>query len=332
MKIKKEYILLAVIIIALSVYLYMRNTDKTHYTLPVLPEVNGKDISKIEIIQSEKAIILSNTDGEWKIEPNQYIADSKKVKEMVDILENLTLSTLVSESKSYNRYDLHEDKKISIKAWSGEIVSREFDIGKTASSNNHTFVKLSDDPRVFHARENFRKKFDQIVENLRDKSVLTFEKNEIQEIHLTKGETSLVLSLKQSPIEITPVKEETSEGKTPEKTEPIWLTADGKKGDKTKINSLLSTLSSLTCEKYIEDKKKEDLLNPICTLLVKGPQEYSISIFEKPDKETNNHPAVSSENDYPFWLSDWRAKKILINPDEILEKPKDIEPAEKTRK
>ena len=49
MKIKKEYIILAAIILALALYLYFHEEQRTLYQLPVLPEVSAKDISKIEI-------------------------------------------------------------------------------------------------------------------------------------------------------------------------------------------------------------------------------------------------------------------------------------------
>ena len=39
MKVKKEYIILAVVIIALSVYLVMRTSDRTQYELPDIPPV-----------------------------------------------------------------------------------------------------------------------------------------------------------------------------------------------------------------------------------------------------------------------------------------------------
>ena len=46
MKIKKEYIILAIIIIALSVYLVMRRSDRTLYELPEIPQVSQKEITR----------------------------------------------------------------------------------------------------------------------------------------------------------------------------------------------------------------------------------------------------------------------------------------------
>ena len=104
------------------------------------------------------------------------------------------------------------------------------------------------------------------------------------------------------------------------KTETLWQNATGKKGNESKIDSLLSTLSYLSCEKYINDSSKEDFTNPIYTIQLFGSQKYILSIFAKTDQEAKNYPAVSSENGYPFVLPGWQADKIMKNPDELLEK------------
>ena len=59
MKIKKEYIILVIIIIALSLYLILRNPNRTFYELPEIPSVSGKNISKIEIAKTKSAIVLN---------------------------------------------------------------------------------------------------------------------------------------------------------------------------------------------------------------------------------------------------------------------------------
>jgi hypothetical protein len=49
MKVKKEYLILILIIAALSIYLLIRNSDRTLYQLPELDGLKQSDISKIEI-------------------------------------------------------------------------------------------------------------------------------------------------------------------------------------------------------------------------------------------------------------------------------------------
>ncbi len=321
MKIKKEYIILVIIIIALSLYLILRNPNRTFYELPEIPSVSGKNISKIEIANTNSTITLNKIDDKWYISPEKYLADTAKVKNMLETIENLNLTVLVSESKNFERYDLNNEKKINIKAWSDDTLSREFEVGKVATSYRHTFIKIAGDDRVYHAKDNFRGKFDKTVDDLRDKSVLSFDQIEIQEIRITKDGESMVLSRKQVPVEIKTDQKSDTQSSSPPKEETVWNSADGKEIDSSITRRIIAALSNLQCEKYIGDRKKSDFLDPIYTLELKGVKEYTLSIFTQNEKDDQNYPARSSENDYPFLLSKHRAENIIKLMDEILKKP-----------
>ena len=321
MKIKKEFIILVAIIIALSLYLILRNPDRTNYRLPKVPAVAAKDISRIEISREGASIILKKELDIWHITPQRYLADAEKAEDMLDAISKLTLTALVSESKDYGRYDLTPDKKITVKAWTGDTLKRAFEVGKAATSFRHTFVKVDGDHRVYHAQDNFRDKFDQTLGDLRDKAVLSFNKEEIREIGLTKGEESIVLSRGELPAATDADQDPEVRSQAPPKTETVWKSADGKKAVESEVSGLLATLSGLRCDTYIDDRKKEDITDPISTIQLKGAKEYTISIYDKTDKDEKKYPAISSENDYPFLLSDWQAEKIMTAPDKIIKKP-----------
>ncbi len=321
MKAKKELLLLILVIIAVSLYLVFRTTDKTHYQLPDIDEIAEKEITKIEIAKAGSSIVLDKKDNKWLIAPKGYPAEAGKVKNMLDVISELTLTALVSEAENDHLYDLTDDKKITIKAWAEESLKREFEMGRTAPSWHHTFVKFADNTRVYHAEGNFKDKFDLTVEKLRDKIVLSFDQNEIGEIEITKGNQTIALVKKESPME--PSDEEADKEKAPQaplKKETSWENPDGDKADEYTIKSMLSALSNLSCEKYIEDKGKDSFVEPVYTVKMKGAQHIMLSIFEKPDGEAKNYPAISSENDYPFLLSEYQAGRIMKAPDEVLKK------------
>jgi hypothetical protein len=98
----------------------------------------------------------------------------------------------------------------------------------------------------------------------------------------------------------------------------VWEDAKGKTAPPTKISRLLSFLNHLECEKYIEGAKKEDFKNPIYTLSLKGEKDFSLSIFAKKEKKDNNYAAVSSENNYPFYLSASQVDGIQSKVDDLL--------------
>jgi hypothetical protein len=240
---------------------------------------------------------------------------------MLDVIDDLILDGLVSESKSYFRYDLDDEKKMTIKVWIGDTLSREFDVGKEAPSYQHTYIKLQNDPRVFLARRAFKRQFDQSVDDLRDKAVLSFDKAEIREMTITTAGKILVLSKTEIPSEKTDEakidKTEKDQPQTELRTETIWQTPSGEKKDKAKVEQILSDFDKLQCAEYINDKSKTDFQNPIYTIQLKGTKDYVLSIFEKMQSDADQHPAVSSENDYPFMLREWKVKDIMKKPGEL---------------
>ncbi|MEJ2427850.1 MAG: DUF4340 domain-containing protein [Deltaproteobacteria bacterium] len=317
MNVKKEYLILVVLIAGLSLYLALHKRDKSHYQLPELPKVVKKDISKVEISKNDKTIVLNKKDNVWHLVPQGYPADTSQVESMLDVIEKLSLTALVSESKDYERYNLDKDNKVMVKVWSGDTLSREFEIGKAATTFQHTFVKLGNDSRVYQARGNFRSKFDLNVDNLRDKIVLAFDPRDIQQMLISKGEKSIVFSRQQASHEITGSEEKKAQSSHGATEEVTWQSDEGKRGDESQLNRILTTLSQLHCEKYLDDRKKEDLADPIYVIELKGIKEHSLAVFGKIDETSNNYPATSSDNDYPFLLPSWQAKDLMKNRGQV---------------
>ena len=126
----KEFIVLAVVIILLGTYLFLRKNDRSQYELPAVSTVNSQEISRIEIISTGNTVELKRSGDQWQIGEKLYPADESKVKNLLEALERLKLTDLVSEAKAYARYDLSDEKKISVKAWANEQLVRNIDIGK----------------------------------------------------------------------------------------------------------------------------------------------------------------------------------------------------------
>ena len=321
MKVKKEYIILALVIIALSAYLVTRTSDRTQYQLPDVPQVAGKEISKLQITRDKTIIVVNKKDDKWYIAPEVFPADGSKVKDMLNAIENLTLTALVSESKNYNLYDLDEDKKINVRAWQEDNLKRDVDLGKTASSFRHTFVRPAGDERVFHARGNFRNNFDLTIDDLRDKRVLTLNPDDIQQFQVIKDQQSLILNKTQPPVVVEDAQADKQTEAAPEANKPAWQASDGQPVDEAVVKQILNTISNLRCEKFISDRRKDDFASPLFTLRMKGGQEYSLSIFAKTAEKDTDFPAVSSGSDYAFMLSDSQADRIMKDPIKVVKTP-----------
>ncbi len=323
MKSKKEFVMLILVIAVLVLYLIFHKTDQTHYALPEVPGISNTEITKIEISGPNKVTSLSKKDAQWVVGSQEYPADTDKVKKILDVISGLTLTDLVSASENYARYDLTKDQKTVVKVWTGDTPALEFEMGKTAASRNHTFIKLTDDANVYQASGNFRQKLDTTVAVLRDKTVLAFTPDEIHEIEITKSGKTIKLTKKEVPVESEKKedKKEVPAAKKSPKTKTLWESEVGEKADNDAVNDLLSELSGLACENFINDKGKNDYTGPFFTITLSGGQKpYVLSVFKKADEQDNHYPAVSSENQYPFKLSEYRADKIIKNPGALLKK------------
>ena len=247
-----------------------------------------------------ETVTLARQDGRWAIEPQGWPVDPKTAQEILEAIAALNLTALVSESKSYAVYELDDERKANVKAWQGDQLRREFDVGKAAPSFRHTFVRPAGDERVFHAQDNISFRFRMAVDDLRDKSVLAFTPEEIEEVRITQAGATATLTRKKA---------EAPAGQPA--PADAWLSADGRPADPAAVQSLLADLSNLSCEKFINDRDTASFEKPEAVIELKGAKEHTLKIFAPLSAEDKSRPAVSSGSDAPFTLAEHQLQQLM---------------------
>ena len=301
MKIKKEMIILVLIILVASLYLIMQNKGSINYELPELEEIVISDITKISIDGKDVDIVLQKKDDSWFIEPREYLAVKDMATGMLEAIEKPVLTDLISESKNYAQYELDDESRTVVKAYAGSTLIREMTIGKMASSYSHTHIKMTDDYRVYYAMGNLKDPFSKNIDELRDKAVLSLDQDDIKEVHMVQGSESVTLVKSEIQKEEADSEEAQDEAEV-DKTAVIWTAPDGEQASTNQVDKIISKLSSLSCDQYIYDTSKSEMADPICTVTLKGEKEYSLSIFAMRNEEDKMYQATSSGSDYPFVL------------------------------
>lgn len=305
---KKEYILLAVLILALSAYLVFKKDNQRNYTLPQPAAIEKGKIGRMVITPKKdsdgRIIELKKDKDVWEVTDKKFAADMTAVNHLLDAARNLRLSALISESADLVRYDLDETRAIGVRVSSGKETLLEFKIGKTAPSGNHTFVMLEGDTRIYQADGSFRNAFDTTVDALRDKRVLTFKEEAIKRITLEKGGVSKVLDAVQLP-----------EGK--EKPSVSWRVEDTPLPDSEALTNLLSSLSFLACERFPDTISKQELEkeSPTCKITLETETQMVLNLFDRDNGETLF--GTSSTSPYAFILESYKGKDILSYVDKI---------------
>ncbi|NNG02358.1 MAG: DUF4340 domain-containing protein [Desulfobacteraceae bacterium] len=336
---KKEYIVIVVLLAALVAYLGLRKTDRTGYELPELGDIANKKISKLRIQSGSETIELAKTDGKWTIGEKSYPADTAKVDDLLDVVGKLTVTALVSKAESFVRYELDPEQKIGVTAWVGKAPEREFDIGKSADTYQHTFIKLASDNSVYHASGNFRNKFETTVDELRDKKMLKFESGAAVTLSIKSPDRDVFLSKSEkadTPEDAgdgtaTDQQQDTAAAeKTP--AEITWIMPDGQTAAVTEVNTLLSELSNVICDSFIDESGTDALTDPQYTFTVEADKTYELKIFAMTGggETDKKYPALSSMSDYPFYLLESQVKRINDNIGSLFPEATGDKPADKS--
>jgi len=320
MKLKKEYVLLLLAIAVLSVYLFTRSEDQTHFELPELAQVESDQIDRLVVSKGDRIVELQKRDDQWLVGPKAFRADSIKVKNMVNSASDLSLTALVSESGNLERYGLSEQLKVKVQAYQGQEMVREFNIGRRAPTNQHTFVALSGKTEVYHARGNIDGTYDQSIAELRDETVLAYEKNDISALTLTRGEQNITITRNETPPEAPPAEgdDKDSQAQAPQ-TKIQWVDGSGNVIDAADVTRLINSFSKLRCDDYLEEDAKGGLKAPLWTVTLKSDQaSHQLSLFASNDEEAIEFPAISSGSPYPFVLHKTRVENYEKEIDRLL--------------
>lgn len=307
---KKEYLILIVLILLFSAYLFLHKENKDTYTLPQIKKIDTTQVTGLILEKKDGPVKFTRKEKQWFLTDKDYPADSALVESMLDALKTLKLSALVSEKQDLKRYELDDESRIMVMVMKNDDTVFEFSMGKTAPTQNHTFVMIKDDKNIYHAGGNLKSHFDRTVEDFRDKKVLEFKEASLKKVILEKDGKSKILASKE-------------EKKDKDKIDVVWSSEDGAFVDNQVVSTLLSTLSFLKCQKYLDSPTKAELekKSPLCKIILENETGLELILF-KGDKEEKLY-GISSMNNYAFELSRFNGREIVSNVEKLLGIKKD---------
>ena len=288
-----NFILPAVIIVAVSLYLTFRNTDRLLYELPQLEKYSISQVSMIKITKGDNELVVTRKDDGWVLGSNEYPAALAQVDAMLNTLVNINITDLVSETSTYSRFELDPESVLRVITYKDGSVIQSIDIGKEARTYQHTYVRLENDSNVYQAEGNLGNTFPVTAEALRDKIVLVFDPALVSQINVRTLTEELILKKRPS---------------LEEGAAASWSTSKGLDRDSTAVEEALQQLSDLSTFRFADEEAS--LENTILGLdfISEDGKKQSLRIFEK---EGNSYPGQSSDSSYPFLLFVWMVNGFL---------------------
>lgn len=319
---KKEYILLIILILGLSAYLGLKKDGQVHYELPTIPQIDTTRIDRMEISKTDRIVFLDKSEKGWTVTDKKFPANPDKIEQILGTLKKIQLSALVSEANDLARYELDDTHAVTVKALADKKILRSFVIGKTAPSDKHTFIYLNDKDRtVYQANGNFKSQFDKTVADFRDKKVLGFDPDSMKKVTLEKQGKTVTLVKAPAPKKPDQEKNDAKKGLTTEKTvteKAVWKNEDGSVADQKTVSDLLSSLSKLECQAFMDDDKASRLkeIQPSCKILLENDKTFVLNLFDENDDQ--DVEGSCSYTPYAFILTSYKAEDIVSYTDKLL--------------
>ena len=298
---KKQYLIPVVLMLVLGAYIFLKDDNQTHYTLPTPPGVDTAQIDTLTLKGPELDLTFNKNKDQWTVGTENFPADGAAVKEMLNTLADLQITALASEKGDLRRYELDPDQAIEVTAMEGNASLIRIKVGKPSVSGNHTFVMLEGDKRIFHAARNFRSQFQRDLDQFRNKHIFSLKPDQVTQFTVEIHGVDRTFMAQ-------PHKASDKKADQPQKPGLSFVAQDGDSVDQQALSDLMSSLSDLTCQGFPQAPAREELEKsaPICKISLENGQTLVLNLFDQMEKALG----TASTTPYTFELASYTAQDI----------------------
>lgn len=275
MKFKTTIILFAVFLVLLAFVLFFEFKGKGEKNEEEkLLALSSDDVQKVTLKKENETIAFQKDEqGEWLItEPLEAKADKYEVDRLADDFSNLKIERVVEEEpEELEKFGIPQ-KEISL--WfKDKDKPIKILVGSENPLDNTFFAKRDDETRVVLIPSSLKSLMEKSLFDFREKNIFKFETDDVKSLKLRAKKTRWVASKK---------------GEEWFFRNPVNALAQS-----SKIDNILSSLSSLKAKEFVSEEKKKDdvkkysLDRPEYEITLGMPlenQEVTFSLHKEEDK------------------------------------------------
>ena len=197
----KSTIAAVVVLVALGGYIYFYEWDTpaggADEKEKVLTGVQSDAIEEVQIkaASGETSRVTKTGDGWQIVEPTKAEADASELSAVTSNLSSLEVQRVVDENPAdLARYGLNPPRVDVGFRVKGEKTARHLLLGEKTPTGNDLYAKLQDGKRVFLVGSYLENTFNRTPFDLRDKSILEFDREKIDAIEVSRDGTTYQLA------------------------------------------------------------------------------------------------------------------------------------------
>ena len=301
----RNTLLLLLVLLALGGYLYWVElpSEKREAEAKKLVSLKKDDVTGITLTYPDHTIALEKKDGSWQMtKPVDAKADDAVANNMLTaIAEADTSRSLDDVGDKLASYGLAPpEATVALTLKDGGTVPA-IKVGKTTQVGSAAYLQKGDDPKVYIGTMAFQSGMKKQVKDLRDKSLITFEDQDVKKFELTKEGKAIIAE-----------RVDADQWKI---TSPAAYPADS-----AEIRALLASIRGLRADEFVSDDPAADLTpfglgSPQLTVAVWSGKDAAqktllLGAFKDDDKNKKSIYAKRAELPSVVTLPDYAIKNL----------------------
>jgi hypothetical protein len=199
----RNTVILLVLAAAKGAYVYFveaKRTPKPDTGTPA-PETRSKVFDKLDSSKIDDITIkgsageqthLKKTGNAWQIvEPVQSAVDDTEVSGLVSNLGSVEIDRVVDQDpKDLTKYGLTKPR-VEVAFTAGDKTTHQLQIGSKTATGGDLYARLGNDKKVILIAAYLESTFDRTTFQLRDKSILKFDRDKVDTVEVASGATTM---------------------------------------------------------------------------------------------------------------------------------------------
>lgn len=334
-------IVYATLVLALLAVLLAQNTGRpasNTITMPALPD----EVVRIEIKEARGELTLLRREDQWFVgadDEQLFPAREEAVARLLDRLRELTRLEVVSERGSDQEYGFVEAarRRVRIEGSSGDSLLLE--LGFTAASGEAIYARLQGDRTVVRLPRALHNAVGSDPEDYREMVVARIPEDTIRRVEIVGGIPGTLQVERVGAADRRDAELHDRDRRDGDSGDGDLRDADRRESDSDddgwrvtgdaldqlgaqvrpeRIQDLLRELASLAAMGF-PDEGRLPLPEPFVTIRVETIRGPTHTIEIAPPDEDWRLPAVSTTSPYPFYLPEWRVRRLLLGIEAYLE-------------
>ncbi len=195
-----------------------------------IARVKESEVRELKLHNTKGFVHLTKEGNDWRIlSPKEVSADNISVNALIRKFENGKAKSVISEKMDNPRVYNLANPLYTIDFYLGEGRAHK-QIVMSGLENNTSNVKEDSRPQVMTVDSTFIRDIDKSFFDLRDKKIATFDKNIVDSVVVSQGDSTLFF-----------VKD----------TSSTWMLSGSQKVKNWKMDSFLNTINNLQAEKFL---------------------------------------------------------------------------------